>query len=47
VVGTALVDTLAATLDAEGRATAETAPRVLAQVAGLAQAIRAGRKQAA
>jgi tryptophan synthase alpha chain len=47
VVGTALVDTLAATLDAEGRATAETAPKVLAQVAGLAQAIRAARKAAA
>ncbi|WP_137179683.1 tryptophan synthase subunit alpha [Roseomonas sp. AR75] len=47
VVGTALVDTLAATLDAEGRATAETAPRVLAQVSGLAQAIRAARKVAA
>jgi tryptophan synthase alpha chain len=47
VVGTALVDTLASTLDAEGRATAETAPRVLAQVAGLAQAIHAARKVAA
>jgi tryptophan synthase alpha chain len=47
VVGTALVDTLAGTLDAEGRATAETAPKVLAQVAGLAQAIRAARRQAA
>jgi tryptophan synthase alpha chain len=47
VVGTALVDTLAATLDAEGRATADTAPKVLAQVSGLAQAIRAARKQAA
>lgn len=47
VVGTALVDTLAATLDAEGRATAETAPRVLAQISGLAQAIRAARKAAA
>jgi tryptophan synthase alpha chain len=47
VVGTALVDTLAATLDAEGRPTADTAPRVLAQVAGLAQAIRAAKKQAA
>jgi tryptophan synthase alpha chain len=47
VVGTALVDTLAATLDAEGRATAETAPKVLAQIGGLAQAIRAARKQAA
>jgi tryptophan synthase alpha chain len=47
VVGTALVDTLAATLDAEGRATAETAPKVLAQVGGLAQAIRAARRVAA
>jgi tryptophan synthase alpha chain len=47
VVGTALVDTLASTLDAESRATAETAPKVLAQVAGLAQAIRAARKVAA
>jgi tryptophan synthase alpha chain len=47
VVGTALVDTLAATLDAEGRATVETAPKVLAQIGGLAQAIRAARKQAA
>ena len=46
VVGTALVDTLATTLDAEGRATAETAPRVLAQVAALAQAIRAVKKAA-
>ncbi len=47
VVGTALVDTLAATLDAEGRATADTAPKVLAQIGGLARAIRAARKQAA
>ncbi|WP_372622428.1 tryptophan synthase subunit alpha [Falsiroseomonas sp.] len=47
VVGTALVDTLASTLDAEGRATAETAPKVLAQVAGLSAAIRAARKVAA
>jgi tryptophan synthase alpha chain len=47
VVGTALVDTLAGTLDAEGRATAETAPKVLAQIGGLAQAIRAARRQAA
>jgi tryptophan synthase alpha chain len=47
VVGTALVDTLAATLDSEGRATADTTPKVLAQVAGLAQAIRGARKQAA
>lgn len=47
VVGTALVDTLASTLDEQGRATAETAPKVLAQVAELAQAIRAARKVAA
>lgn len=47
VVGTALVDTLAASLDAEGRATPRTVPAVLDQVRGLAQAIRAGRKQAA
>jgi tryptophan synthase alpha chain len=47
VVGTALVDTLAATLDAEGRATTDTAPKVLAQVRGLAQAIRAAKRTAA
>jgi tryptophan synthase alpha chain len=47
VVGTALVDTLAATLDAEGRATADTAPKVLAQVRGLSQAIRAARRATA
>lgn len=47
VVGTALVDTLAASLDAEGRAGPDTVARVLAQVSGLAQAIRAARKQAA
>jgi tryptophan synthase alpha chain len=47
VVGTALVDTLAASLDSEGRATGETVPRVLAQVAGLAGAVRAARKAAA
>jgi tryptophan synthase alpha chain len=47
VVGTALVDTLAASLDAEGRAGPETVTRVLAQVAALAQAIRAARKKAA
>lgn len=47
VVGTALVDTLAASLDAEGRAGPDTVARVLAQVRGLAQAIRAARKQAA
>jgi len=47
VVGTALVDVLAATLDAEGSATAETAPKVLARVGVLAQAVRAARKAAA
>jgi tryptophan synthase alpha chain len=48
VVGTALVDTLAATLDAEGRATADTAPTVLERVRGLARAIReTGRATAA
>lgn len=47
VVGTALVDTLAATLDAEGRAGPETVARVLAQVRGLSQAIRAARTKAA
>jgi tryptophan synthase alpha chain len=41
VVGTALVDTIAASLDEAGRATAETAPRLLAQVRGLAEAIAA------
>lgn len=43
VVGTALVDALAGTLDAEGRASAETAPTVLGAVRALAVAIRAGR----
>jgi tryptophan synthase alpha chain len=47
VVGTALFDALAASLDAEGHATPETAKRVLAQVSALAEAIRAARKQAA
>jgi tryptophan synthase alpha chain len=47
VVGTALVDALAATLDGEGRASAETAPKVLAQVSALSGAIRAARRVAA
>jgi tryptophan synthase alpha chain len=47
VVGTALVETLAASLDAEGRATTETVGRVLDRVRGLAQAIRTARKVAA
>jgi tryptophan synthase alpha chain len=40
VVGTALVDTLAASLDEEGRARPETVRQVLDQVRGLAEAIR-------
>jgi tryptophan synthase alpha chain len=40
VVGTALVDTLAASLDAQGRARPETVRQVLDQVRGLAEAIR-------
>jgi tryptophan synthase alpha chain len=42
VVGTALVDTLAASLDEDGRARPETVRQVLDQVRGLAEAIRAG-----
>ncbi len=41
VVASALIDTLAASLDADGRATAETAPAVLAQVRALADGLRA------
>jgi tryptophan synthase alpha chain len=41
VVGTALVDTLAATLDAEGGAGPETVGRVLDQVRALAEAVHA------
>jgi tryptophan synthase alpha chain len=41
VVGTALVDTLAASLDAEGRATPGTVGAVLDKVRGLAQAVHA------
>ena len=43
VVGSALVDTLAASLDAEGRAAPDTAQRVLAQIKGLADAVRSAR----
>ena len=46
VVGTALVDALHATLDAEGRATAKTVTSVADLVAALAQGVR-GAKQAA
>jgi len=41
VVGTALTDTLAASLDAEGQAGPETVERVLTQVRALAAAVRA------
>jgi tryptophan synthase alpha chain len=46
VVGTALVDTLAASLDAEGRASPDTVARVLDQVRALADGVR-GAKAAA
>ncbi len=46
VVGTALVDTLAATLDEAGRATPRTAPAVLDVVSGLAAAVRGARRAA-
>ncbi len=47
VVGTALVDTLAASLDAEGRPAPDTAERVLTQVRALAEGVRAARRQQA
>ena len=47
VVGTALVDTLASTLDAEGRPGPDTARKVLDHVRSLADAVRAARKVAA
>ena len=43
VVGSALADTLAASLDAEGRASPDTAERVLAQIRGLAEGVRSAR----
>ncbi|MDT7951538.1 MAG: tryptophan synthase subunit alpha [Acetobacteraceae bacterium] len=43
VVGSALMDTLAASLDAEGRAAPDTAERVLAQVRDLAAGVRGAR----
>lgn len=42
VVASALLATLAETLDAEGKATAETLPRVLEQIKALATAVQAG-----
>jgi tryptophan synthase alpha chain len=47
VVASALIETLAASLDPQGRATADTVPRVLAQVRALAEGVRAPRRQAA
>jgi tryptophan synthase alpha chain len=46
VVGTALVDTLAASLDEQGRARPDTVRRVLDQVRSLAEAVRAARQAA-
>lgn len=47
VVGTALIDTLAASLDAEGRAGPETAQRVLEQMRGLSEGVRGARRTVA
>lgn len=46
VVGTALVDALGKSLDAEGRATAATVPAVTDLVAALAQGVRGARQAA-
>ena len=46
VVGTALVDTLAASLDEQGRARPDTVRRVLDQVRSLAEAVRTARQAA-
>ena len=46
VVGTALVDTLAASLDEQGRAKPDTVRKVLDQVRALSEAVRAARKAA-
>ncbi len=46
VVASALLATLAQTLDEQGRATAQTLPRVLEQIRGLAQAVRAAGQKA-
>jgi len=43
VVGSALIDTLASSLDAEGRAGPDTAQRVLDQIRGLAEGVRHAR----
>ncbi len=46
VVASALIDTLSASLDADGRATPDTARRVLDQVRALADGVRAARVHA-
>ena len=46
VVASALLSTLADTLDTDGKATDQTLPRVLEQIKGLAAAVRAGEKKA-
>ena len=46
VVGTALIDTLAASLDSEGRPAPDTAERVLNQVRALAEGVRTARRTA-
>ena len=47
VVASALIETLAATLDPQGRATPDTIPRVLDQVRALSTGLRAGARIAA
>ena len=47
VVASALIDTLASTLDGEGRSGPDTVRRVLDQVRGLAEATRGARTAAA
>ena len=47
VVASALIDTLSASLDAEGRPAPDTAERVLRQIAELAQGVRAARSRSA
>ncbi|MFT8462495.1 tryptophan synthase subunit alpha [Acetobacter persici] len=46
VVASALLSTLADTLDTDGKTTDQTLPRVLEQIKGLAAAVRAGEKKA-
>ncbi|MBS1001584.1 tryptophan synthase subunit alpha [Acetobacter persici] len=46
VVASALLSTLADTLDTDGKATDQTLPRVLEQIKGLAAAVRGGEKKA-